>query len=101
MCMGRPMQVLADADYVARCQSPYGEENVDMSLVGAVTAGEWVLVFAGAAREKLTPTRAAEIEAALAAVEAALQGRFDPSAHFADLIGREPTLPAHLHKGTS
>lgn len=39
---------------------------------------------------------AAQIQSALAAVAAALDGEHDLDAHFADLINREPQLPEFL-----
>ena len=51
-------------------------ERIDTRLVGdaASASGRWLLVFQGAAREALEATRAAEIDAALDLLEAALSG---------------------------
>lgn len=96
MCLGIPMQVIGqDTPFSARCRNGDSETRVDLSLVGRVEPGDWLLVFTGAAREVLTPARAAEILDALAALDAALDGRYDPALAFADL-DREPQLPPHL-----
>jgi hydrogenase expression/formation protein HypC len=44
----------------------------------------------------LSAERAADILDALAALDAAMNGRFDPAIHLADLNQREPQLPPHL-----
>jgi hydrogenase expression/formation protein HypC len=49
-------------------------ETIDTRLVGDCAAGDWLLVFQGAAREKLDAERAAEIDAALDLLEAGLSG---------------------------
>lgn len=51
-----------------------GDLRVDTRLVGEVAPGQWLLVHQGAARERLSPERAAEIASALALLEAALAG---------------------------
>jgi hydrogenase expression/formation protein HypC len=53
-----------------------GEERrqVRTALVDPVGQGDWLLVFLDDARERLSPERAAEIEATLLLVEAALAG---------------------------
>lgn len=96
MCLGIPMQVESAAEFTARCRNGAEMETVDLSLVGPVAPGDWLLVFAGAAREVLTAPRAAEILAALAALAAAMDGRFDPDIHLAGFGLDEPQLPPHL-----
>lgn len=97
MCMGIPMQVITTGWFSARCRDRDGsEQEIDTRLVGDLQAGDWLLVFTGAAREVLDATRAADILAAIRALEAALNGDYRAEDHFADLLGREPTLPPHL-----
>lgn len=57
-----------------------GDERreVRTALVGGVVPGDWLLVFLGDARERLSPGRAAEIEATLALVHSALAGAANP-----------------------
>lgn len=52
-------------------------EHVDLRLVGRCEPGDWVLVYQGAARERLDPQRAAEIHAALDLLEQGLAGADD------------------------
>jgi hydrogenase expression/formation protein HypC len=83
MCIGVPMQLVETAGPTACwCVGRQGRQLIDLSL---------------AAREVMEPDAAARTDAALDALEAVLAG--DASGvdeAFADLIAREPQLPAHL-----
>ncbi|MFZ5558994.1 MAG: HypC/HybG/HupF family hydrogenase formation chaperone [Pseudomonadota bacterium] len=96
MCVGFPMQVMGGDDVAAVCERRGERATVNMMLVGAQPPGTWVLTFMGAAREVLSPQDAAQIDAALDALAAALAGNADVDAYFSDLVGREPRLPEHL-----
>ena len=72
---------------------------LDTLLVGDVAPGDWLLAFQGSAIRVLSAGEAAETDAALDALEAVLAGADDVSKHFADLVDREPELPAHLRGG--
>ena len=74
MCIGWPMQVRAVEPGHARCLGRDGERRVRTGLVGAVAPGDWLLVHLDSARARLTPARAAEIDATLRLVESALAG---------------------------
>lgn len=103
MCIGLPMQVLAPLPGAALCLDRQGRQRqIDTALVGACQAGDWLLVFLDAARERLDAARAAEIDATLALLEDALQGAGDGAAAFAlpsamsaeqlaALLGQSPT----------
>lgn len=99
MCIGVPLRVVDDAvggGRFAWCSDDAGtHERVDMVLVGAQPRGSWVLAFHGAARQVLSDSEAARMRAARAALAAALAGE-EVDAYFADLVAREPELPAHL-----
>lgn len=95
MCLGIPARVLESGEHFARCASRNGELRVDLSLVGAQLPGTWLLTFLDAAREIIPAERAAAIDAALDALDAAQSGATDFSAFFADL-DREPQLPDFL-----
>ncbi len=97
MCLGIPMRVLAGSEFTARCAGRHGEADIDLLLVGPQPPGTWLLTFLGAAREVIDAERAALVDAALDAVDAAGQGSSDFAAFFADL-DREPQLPAFLRK---
>lgn len=97
MCVGIPVQVICGDGTVVRCEGPDGEIDVDVSLVGAVVPGEWLLMFLGAARGRLEAAEAARIRQALGALEAIARGEpFDVAEFFPDLVGREPQLPEFL-----
>jgi hydrogenase expression/formation protein HypC len=74
MCIGIPMRVLETWSDGALAAGRGRCERIDTRLVGACDAGDWLLVFQGAAREKLEPGRAAEIDGALDLLDAALAG---------------------------
>ena len=96
MCLGIPVQVVECGEHFARCLGRDGRElRVDLALVGMQPAGTWLLTFLDAAREVIDAERAAAINAALAALDAAQRGETDLSAFFADL-DREPQLPPFL-----
>lgn len=96
MCLGIPMQVLSVSGLTARCRSRTAEQVIDLSLVGDVAPGTWLMVFLGAAREVLTEEAARQSADAIEALEMAMRGETDFEHLFADLIDREPTLPDFL-----
>ncbi|MCP1650255.1 HypC/HybG/HupF family hydrogenase formation chaperone [Pseudomonas nitroreducens] len=85
MCIGLPMQVLATRPGAALCSDRHGQQRwIDTTLVDACASGDWLLVFIDAAREHLTAERAAEIDATLALLDAAMLGeQADGQAAFA------------------
>jgi hydrogenase expression/formation protein HypC len=97
MCLGIPMQVVAVDGNAATCSSRSGLQHIDLSLVGPVVPGEWLLTFLGAARGRLDADEAARIGRALDALESIERGeQLDVAAFFADLVDRGPQLPEHL-----
>lgn len=69
------MQVLDTRPGAVHCVDRHGRQRwIDTALVGDCANGDWLLVFIDAARERLTPERAAEIDATLALLDAALLG---------------------------
>jgi hydrogenase-1 operon protein HyaE len=75
MCVAIPMRALETWSAGALAAGRGRCERIDTRLVGACDAGDWLLVFQGAAREKLHAGRAAEIDAALDLLEAARRRR--------------------------
>jgi hydrogenase expression/formation protein HypC len=100
MCVGIPLQVLRMDGAMAVCLGNDGEQRIDTLLTGPLLPGQWVLSFLGAAREVLDAERAAQIGDALAGLQSILNGNGDVQSliqtHFADLVDREPQLPAFL-----
>jgi hydrogenase expression/formation protein HypC len=92
MCIGIPLRLTAVEGVAGQTEDG---SVIDLSLVPEAVSGDWVLGFLGTARRLLEPEEAAQILDALAAMAAALDGERLDSA-FADLTGREPTLPPHL-----
>ena len=74
MCIGIPMQLSGCAGTYAIATGRGRSERIDLRLVDGCRDGDWVLVFQGAARERLDPERAAEIDAALDLLERGLAG---------------------------
>lgn len=96
MCIGVPMQLVADGTSRATCVGRGQREALDLMLVGPQPAGTWVLAFRGAAMRVMTADEARQTDAALDALEGVLAGDGNVDAHFADLVDREPVLPDHL-----
>jgi hydrogenase expression/formation protein HypC len=96
MCIGVPMQLVADGSGRVQCEGRGQREMLDLMLIGDQPAGTWVLAFRGAALRVLTADEASATNGALDALEAVLAGGTDVASHFADLVDREPTLPDHL-----
>lgn len=95
MCVGVPVQVTRADGHVGYGVSRHGAESVDLSLVGARAAGDWVLSYLGTAVRVLDAEEARQINDALHAV--ALAQRGEAFEHlFADLIEATPSLPDHL-----
>jgi hydrogenase expression/formation protein HypC len=76
MCIGIPMRVVEAWQGGALVAGRGRSEQIDTRLVGGddIVAGQWLLVFQGAARERLDAQRAGEIDGALDLLEAALAG---------------------------
>jgi hydrogenase expression/formation protein HypC len=97
MCLGIPMQVVAVEGVAATCRGRQGVQRIDVALLPPVAPGDWLLTFLGAARSRLEADEAARIDRALDALEAIEGGQqVDVASYFADLVAREPELPAHL-----
>jgi hydrogenase expression/formation protein HypC len=94
------MRVQRDAQGTVWCEGRGRRLQLDISLVGEVPDGTWVLQFHGSARRTMTEEDAALTNAALDALDAAARGATDFDAFFPDLIGRTPQLPAHLRSKT-
>ena len=100
MCIAIPMQVCESLDVVAWCEGMGKREKVNMMLVGEQPLGTWVLVFKGSALRVVDEDEARKTSDALTALNQVMQG--DASGLdelFADLVNREPELPAHLRSG--
>lgn len=98
MCIGIPALVDRCEGAYAVCRSRDGLCRVDLALTGPVPEGSWLLVFQGAARERIDAQRARDIDAALDALAAIAQGQTDIDGFFPDLVNREPQLPPHLRE---
>lgn len=106
MCMAIPLRVQRMEGHFAVCEGRNGVERVDTLLTGPLEPGEWVLAFLGSARERIDELRAAQVGAAIDAVQAALQSTAGAdldqllATHFSDLVDREPQLPDFLRPTT-
>ncbi len=95
MCLGIPLCIETVDGIAAVASDGKRTETIDLSLVGEVPAGTWVLTFLGAAREVISAEDARAIGDALAGLERVMAGG-DLGDAFADLDSRAPTLPPHL-----
>ena len=97
MCLGVPVTVVERSERGVLCRdADGGVRRVDVQLLDAPPeVGDALLVHVDVALRPLDAAEARAIADALAAVEAAAAGR--PYEHLiADLVDREPELPAHL-----
>lgn len=74
MCMGIPMQVLASQPGLAQVSGRGELRTVTTRLVGDTAPGQWLLIFLDDARELITAQRAAEVNATLDLLQAAMGG---------------------------
>ena len=65
MCVGIPAQVIEAGDFVARCRTRNGDEQINMMLTGSQPEGTWLLTFLGSAREVISEEDAQHIDKAL------------------------------------
>jgi len=96
MCIGIPMQVERCDDGMAECAGRGRRERLNTMLLGDLSPGTWVLAYRGCAMRSMTEDEASQTNDALDALDAAASGTGDFDAFFADLVGREPTLPPHM-----
>lgn len=95
MCVGIPMQVVGSEDGMAVCEGRDRRERLNAMLLGDLVPGTWILAYQGSAVREMTAEEAQQTNQALDALDAAMHGG-DVDRFFADLLGREPTLPPHL-----
>lgn len=98
MCIGIPMRVVSVMEGRALAERNGVTTPLDAMLVGDLVPGTWVLAFQGSAVRVLEADEAAQIDAALRALESVLAGETVAASAFADL-DRPPELPAHLRSG--
>ena len=87
MCLSVPKQVVAwegEGDF-AWVERDGQREQINMMLLGPQPVGTWLLTSLGLARDVLEPEQLAQIEDALAALAASLDGTYKPGQHFHDL----------------
>ena len=102
MCIGIPMQVLSvAADGGSWCEGRGQRVKLNMALVGEQPPGGWVLAFQGSAVRVLTAEGAAQTNAALDALEAALHGETQLDTYFSDLVARTPQVTHPAEKSES
>lgn len=95
MCIGFPMTILEGDAFEALCERRGQTQRVSMALIGAQSPGARVLVYLGSAVRLLDDLEAKQIDDALDALQAALEGK-NVDHLFADLVDREPELPEFL-----
>ncbi|MCB1464813.1 MAG: HypC/HybG/HupF family hydrogenase formation chaperone [Nitratireductor sp.] len=93
MCIGIPMKVVESGGYTALCEVDGARRRVDMTLVGELPVGAWVIVHKDAARSHVSEEEARKVADALKAVERALAGDTDVDDLFPDLGRGAMPLP--------
>jgi hydrogenase expression/formation protein HypC len=74
MCVAIPMQIVALSGARAEIELAGNRREADVSLIDDPCAGDWVLVHAGFAIEKLDPEDAAETLEMFAGLEEGIGG---------------------------
>ena len=95
MCLGIPMVIREGDDMTALVERRGETRRVSMLLVGEQPVGTIVLVHIDTAVRVLEAPEAKLIDDGLDGVAAAMEGRAFEHL-FADLVDREPQLPAFL-----
>jgi hydrogenase expression/formation protein HypC len=95
MCIGLPMRIVDASGGSALAERGGVRVRLDTMLIDPPRTGEFVLAFQGRAVRLLSDDEAAQIDAALEAMERVLHGGDGIDALFADL-DRAPMLPPHL-----
>ena len=95
MCIGIPMRVVTGGEFVAQCERHGTISPISLMLVGPQEPGTYLLTHLGTAMRVLDAEEARAIDDALTGLAEAVEGR-DFEKLFADLVSREPELPAHL-----
>jgi hydrogenase assembly chaperone HypC/HupF len=80
------MQVVEVDGAFAWCEGRGRRERLNTLLLEVVSPGDWVYAVLGQAREIMTPQKAAEINLALDALAAALQGETDLDVYFPGIM---------------
>ncbi|MGO8955142.1 MAG: HypC/HybG/HupF family hydrogenase formation chaperone [Rhodomicrobium sp.] len=84
MCIGIPMRVIESDGFTALCEGRGEQRRVNLMLLDEAPPGGWVLIHLGNAVRVLEEEEASQINEALDALTAALNGeRVD--LYFADL----------------
>jgi len=97
MCLGLPMTIVETNGLSALCERRGERRQVSVMLLDQPPVGAQVLVFIDSAVRLLDAEEARQIDSAVDGLAAACNGEaFDHL--FADLIDREPELPAHLRQ---
>lgn len=95
MCLGVPMRLISRDGIAGLARDGETTVLVDLSLTPDAVAGDWVLIFLGAAREVMAEAEAMANRRALDGLRSLMAGGGLGDA-FADLDDRTPTLPPHL-----
>lgn len=74
MCIAIPFSVTEVRPGRAVCEGRGERREVETALVGDCAVGDWLLVFIDSARERITPERAAEVNAALDLLQRVMNG---------------------------
>ena len=100
MCIAIPMKVLEVPDPLSAIAENGSERSrVNTELAGEVRAGDWILVFNGAAQRVMSEDEALEMRTALHALSDVMGGtatRQDVDDAFAVIIANTGKLPPHL-----
>ncbi len=75
MCIGVPVQVVEESEFMALCRDRNGrEEQVNMMLIGSQPVDTWIVAFLGLARDVISEKEAELFNKALDGLSSAMSG---------------------------
>jgi len=104
MCIAIPMQVISARGLNAVCRNGLAREEVTTELTGAVSPGEWILVFQGGAVRRMDEEEALSMRTALSALSSVMEGTATDSQiedAFSDITAHTGELPPYLKTESS
>jgi len=86
VCIGIPVQIIEEGEFVSLCKGRNGEEQVNMMLIGSQPVGTWVVNFLGSAREVISEEDAVNLNIALDGMLELMTGNeIDVDQYFPDI----------------
>jgi len=93
VCIGIPVQVIEEGEFMSLCKGRNGEVQVNMMLIGPQPIGTWVVNFLGSAREIISEEDAINLDKALDGMQELMTGNeIDVDHYFPDMAMTQDQL---------